>query len=302
MLGVNDFAELDRRSAMSALFRGVEYNRFNAFRELSDSRFIGLVCPRVLLRAPYRGRVLGDCGFAFTETVADEGRDQVWGVGALALAQICIRAFNDYRWLAAVRGTIEDTLAGGVITDLASPDFETDAPGLMPKFPLEVNVTEHLERDLTEAGLICIRRCKDTPYSVINNLPSVNRPKGAFTSEAAKLNEQLSSMLNYMLCVSRFAHYVKVMARDWIGSYISPEDCQRRLNSWLLGYCTTGDDLAYETRARYPLEAARVRVRGIPAQPGSYECQIHLKPHLQLDQAISEFQLITVVQGIQRQL
>ncbi len=302
MLGVDTLAELDRRPAMAAVFRGVEYHRFNAFRELTDARFVGIVCPRVLLRAPYRGRVLGDCGFAFTEAVADEGQAQVWGVGSLALAQICIRAFNDYRWLAAVRGTVEDTLAGGVLTDLAAADFETDAPGVMVKFPLEVNVTEHVERDLTEAGLICIRRCKDTPYTVVNNLPSANRPKGAYTEEAARINEQLSSMLNYTLCVSRFAHYVKVMARDWIGSFISPEDCQRRLNTWLLGYCAAGDDLSYEMRARYPLEAARVKVSTIPTQPGSFECQIYLKPHLQLDQAISEFQLITVVQGVQRLL
>ena len=302
MLGGDAFGDLDRQASLAAIFRSADYTRFNTFRALSDSRFVGLVCPRVLLRAPYRGRQAGDCGFRFTESIDDMGADQVWGVGALALAHVCLRAFNDYRWLAAIRGTVQDELAGGVIIDLATPDFETDAPMTMLKFPLEVNLTEALERDLTEAGVICIRRCKDTPYVAVSNLPSAHRPKGAYVSEIARINEQLGAMLNYVLCVGRFAHYIKVMARDWIGSYKSAEECERRLSKWLSGYCSTGDDMSYDLRARYPLQAARVRVQPVVGLPGSFECTIHLKPHLQLDQAISEFQLVTMVQGIERQL
>lgn len=302
LLGVDDFRELDRRASISAPFRSAEYTRFNSFRSLSDSRFIGLVAPRVLLRAPYRGRAVGDCGFNFQETVEDSSRDQVWGVGALALAHICLRAFNDYRWLAAIRGTIQDELAGGVITGLPTPDFETDAPDTIVKFPLEVNITESLERELTEAGIVTIRRCKDTPFTAIANLPSAHKPKGAYLAETAKLNEQLGAMLNYILCVGRFAHYIKVIAREWIGSYKSAAECEGRLTRWLAGYCTTGDDMTYELRARYPLHSAQVTVQEVPGKPGSFECVAHLKPHLQLDQAISEFQLVTVIQGVERQL
>lgn len=302
MLGADTFGELERRANIASTFRAAEYGRFNSFRALSDSRFIGLVCPRVLLRSPYRERATGDCGFRFVEDIDAAGSNQVWGVGSLAMAQVCLRAFNDYRWLAAIRGTVEDELAGGVVIDLPTPDFETDAPGTICKFPLEVNVTELLERDLADAGFICIRRCKDTPYVAVSNLPSAHRPKGAYLSEIARANEQLGAMTNYVLCVARFAHYIKVMAREWIGSYISAEDCERRLGVWLDGYCSTGDDMSYEQRARYPLQSARVRVQPVTGQPGSFECVAHLKPHLQLDQAISEFQLVTVVQGVERQL
>ncbi len=302
MYGLEHFGELDRRSSLASLFRQAEYNRYASFRATPDSRFVGLVCPRVLLRAPYRGRELGDCGFIFTELVEDGADDHVWGVGSLALAQICLRAFNDYRWLAAIRGTITDTLAGGVVTGLALDDFETDAPQVIQKFPLEVNLTEQVERDLTEAGFVCIRRCKDTEFTVVNNLPSANKPKGQYNKDIARTNEQMSAMLNYVLCVSRFAHYVKVMARDWIGSYISADECQKRLRLWLNDYCSIGDDMSYELRARYPLQSATVQVRTVPEKPGTFECTLYLKPHLQLDQAISEFQLVTVVQGVERQL
>lgn len=302
MLGVEGFGELERRASVAALFRGAEYSRFNSFRALSDSRFIGLVCPRVLLRAPYRGREVGDCGFRFVESVSNHGEDQVWGVGALALAQICLRAFNDYRWLAAIRGTIQDELAGGVVVDLPTPDFETDAPMTLRKFPLEVNLTETLERDLSDAGFITIRRCKDTPYVAVSNLPSAHRAKGAYLTEIARINEQLGAMLNYVLCVARFAHYIKIMAREWIGSYKSAQECEQRLSAWLERYCSTGDDMSYEMRARYPLQSSLVKVQAVVGQPGSFECTVHLKPHLQLDQAISEFQLVTIVQGVERQL
>ncbi|WP_309644015.1 type VI secretion system contractile sheath large subunit [Phenylobacterium sp.] len=302
MVGAETFGDLERRASLAATFRGAEYGRFNSFRALSDSRFIGLVCPRVLLRAPYRGREVGDCGFQFAETIDEAGTDQVWGVGSLAMAHICLRAFNDYRWLASIRGTVQDELAGGVIIDLPTPDFETDAPRTLLKFPLEVNLTEALERDLSDAGFICIRRCKDTPFASVANLPSAHRPKGAYVTEVARINEQLGAMMNYVLCVARFAHYIKVMARDWVGSYKTAEECEVRLSGWISKYCSIGDDMSYELRARYPLESARVRVQAVVGQPGSFECTVHLKPHLQLDQAISEFQLVTVVQGVERQL
>jgi type VI secretion system protein ImpD len=155
---------------------------------------------------------------------------------------------------------------------------------------------------LTDAGLVPIRRCRDTPYLVVNNLASAGRSDVSYTKDIATTNAQLSTMLNYVLCVSRFAHYVKVIARDWIGSFISPQECQTRLMTWLNGYCSIGDDLSFELRARYPLERASVQVSEIVGRPGSYECALLLKPHLQLDQAISEFQLVTVIQGVQRQL
>jgi len=302
MFDVESFGELERRSSLAGLLRSADYNRFRSFRDLPDARFIGLVMPRMLLRAPYRGRANGDCGFRFEEIVNDGVSDMVWGVGALALGQICLRAFNDFRWLAAIRGTINDELSGGVVVDLPAPDFETDPADTVVRFPLQVNLTETLDRELTDAGFISIRRCKDTPFVSIANLPSAYKPRGAYQAEIARANEQLGSMINYMLCVSRFAHYIKIIARDFIGSFQSAGECQARLTRWINGYCTTGNDLSYELRARYPLESARISVQDVIGQPGSYECTMHLKPHLQLDQAVSEFQLVTVVQGLERQL
>jgi len=102
-------------------------------------------------------------------------------------------------------------------------------------------------------------------------------------------------MLNYILCVSRFAHYIKVIGREWIGSFHSAEECEARLQRWLNGFTASGDDLDFETKARFPLQEGRIGVSAVPGSPGDYRCTVALKPHFQLDQVISEFQLVTTI-------
>ena len=299
LFGIDQLGELDMRQNLAATFRHVEYQRLQSFQQTPDSRFIGLVAPRVLMRMPYRHRSAGDCGFRFEE-VCETDQDQLWGNGALAIAHLSIRAFNEYRWLATIRGTVADTIGAGVM-DVPVEDFETDAPGTALKFSVEVNVSDSVEREMTDAGLICLRRCKDTPYLAVYNLPSLHRPRGAYLSEIARANEQLGAMLNYILCVARFAHYIKIIALNWVGSYKSAQDCETKLQKWLHSFCG-GDHLSYEMKARYPLSEGRISVRDVPGKPGAYECALVLKPHFQLDQAVSEFQLVTTVGDRREQL
>ena len=105
------------------------------------------------------------------------GGDQLWGVAALAVAQVCLRAFDDHRWLAAIRGAVEDQIDAGVISGLPIADFGTDSAGTALKSPLEVNVSGALESEMTKAGVICLRRCKDTPYAALFSLPTLHRPR-----------------------------------------------------------------------------------------------------------------------------
>ncbi len=302
LLGVDGFGELDVRQSLAETLNDVEHRRLKSFQQTSDSRFIALAGPRVLLRERRRGRAAGDCGFRYEERLRASGGDELWGNAALAVAHVCLRAFDEHRWLAAIRGTAPDQLAGGVVAGLPMPDFETDSPLVALKFATEVNVSAALERDMTEAGLICLRRAKDTPFLVFYGLPTLHRPKLNYATEIARVNAELGAMLNYILCVSRFAHYLKVIGREWIGSLKTAEECENKLQNWLHGFCSAGDRLTYETKARYPLQDGRVRVRETPGKPGVYECTMQLKPHFQLDQAISEFQLTTTLAGVEHAL
>ena len=75
------------------------------------------------------------------------------------------------------------------------------------------------------------------------------------------------------------------------------KQCERKLQTWLYGYCSKGDNLSFDVKARHPLQEGRVRLREIPGSPGAYECSAWIRPHLQLDQAVAEFQLTTTLQG-----
>ena len=291
LFGVDRLAEMDLRQTLAADFRNPAYTRLRGFQARPDARFVGVATPPIRLRGPWRGRQVGDCGFRYEP---DE-RGSLWGGAALAVAHVALRAFNDYRWPAAVRGLVRDELTAGLVATLPVLDFETDAPGRFVKPPLEVQLSEALDRELAEAGVICVRRAKDTPYLAIHNLPSLHRPTVVYDTEVARTNQQLGTMLNYILCVSRFAHYLKVIAREWIGSAKSAEECETRLQRWIGRYVSSGTDLSFEQKARFPLQEGRINVRDVPGRPGSYECSVALKPHFQLDQSISEFHLVTVL-------
>jgi len=289
--GVDAMADLQRRQSLDPELRRPDYARFRGLQAMPDSRFLGLVAPRVRLRGPWSGRTAGDMGFRYE---ADETA-MLWGPGALAFGRVCLRAFNDHRWLAAIRGTVRDQLDGGVIADLPVLDFATDAPAKFVRPPVEVHLPDPLDREMAEAGFVTVRRVKDTPYLAIHNMPSLHKPERPLSTEAARANQRLGTMLNYILCVSRFAHYLKVIGREWIGSFHSPEECELRLQRWLNGFTAGGEDLDFDTKARFPLQEGRINVVAVPGRPGDYRCTVALKPHFQLDQVISEFQLVTTI-------
>ncbi len=290
LFAVDTHADLDLRRSLAAQFRQVEYNRLQALQRHPDTRFLGLVAPRIVVRAPWSRASLPDVGFRYT------GHDRALTAGgALAIAHIAMRSFNDHRWPASLTGTVRDELAGGLITGLPEMSFNTDRAGVAIQPPIELNLSETIDRELNDAGIIAIRRVRDTPWLAIYSMPSLYRSEAVYHHDAARANERLSSMLSYMLCVGRFAHYIKVIGRDMIGSTGSPAEVETRLQRWLNTYTTTGDRLSPEMQARYPLEEARIRVVDAPGRAGALECSVWLRPHFQIDQAVSEFHLVTVV-------
>ena len=286
----DSFADLDLRRSLAPLFRQLDYSRLQALQRHPDTRFIGLVAPRIIVRAPWSRASLPDLGFRYT------GRDRaLLACGALAVAHIAIRAFNDQRWPAVITGTIRDELAGGLITGLPEMSFATDRPGVAIRPPIELNLSEAIDRDMNDAGIIAIRRVRDTPWLAVYAMPSLHRSAAVYHADAARANDRLSGMLSYMLCVSRFAHYIKIIGRDLVGSSGSAAEIESRLQRWLNTYTSTGDRMSAEMQARYPLQEARIRVTDVPGRPGALECAVWLKPHFQIDQAVSEFHLVTVV-------
>jgi type VI secretion system ImpC/EvpB family protein len=218
-----------------------------------------------------------------------------------AFGAVLIRGFSTSQWLADIRGVrtaIEGRSTkvclddGGLVTGLPAHSFSTDKAGVAVKCSTDVIITDAQEKGIGDLGFIPLCHCYDTEFSAFYGNQSIQKP-ATYDDNRATANARLSAMLQYMFCVSRFAHYIKVLARDKTGSITTPEEVEDYLRKWLLNYVTSSDNAGPEVKARHPLREARVQVRELPDAPGSYGCQIHLRPHYQLDQMYMSVRLST---------
>jgi type VI secretion system ImpC/EvpB family protein len=301
--GLDSFTELERPMDLSRIFEQPDYLKWRSLRQVEDARFLGLVLPRVLMRLPYESSsARSPRSFAFREDV--EGPDcarYLWGNAAYAFGGVLIRSFCASNWLADIRGFRQGTDErgnrycldeGGLVTDLLAHSFATDHRGVATKCPTDVVLTDSQEKELGELGFIPLCHCVDTEYAAFYGNQSIQRP-ARYDDPKATANARLSAMLQYILCVSRFAHYLKVIGRDKVGSMLGPEDCESQLQRWLQSYVTASDSAGPEVKAKYPLREAKVQVRELPDRPGTYGCVIHLRPHFQLDQMVTSVKFST---------
>jgi type VI secretion system ImpC/EvpB family protein len=293
LLDLTDFAELELPLNLPRTFDHPDYIAWNAFRESEDARFVGLTLPRVLLRAPYRDDGTRADGFRFREDAAGPDRSGfLWGNAAYAFGAVLARAFAESGWFAAIRGPGRGGEGGGLAPGLPAHSFGLDRPGVAPQGPTDATITDAQEKELGELGFIPLCVCQDAGAAAFYGNQSVQKP-ARFDEAAATANARLSAMLQYLLCASRFAHYVKVISRDKLGSFAGPAECEDYLRRWLMNYTTANDDAGPELKARHPLREARVQVREHPGKPGSYLCVAHLRPHFQLDQLSAGVKLVT---------
>ena len=204
-----------------------------------------------------------------------------------ALGVRLTEAFSMYGWCVAIRG-VE---GGGLVSGLPTHTFETDEGEVAMKCPTEVAITDRREKEFADNGFIPLVHCKGTDYAAFFGAQSANKAK-KYDSDAANANAKLSTQLQYMFAVSRFAHYLKSMMRDKVGSFMSRDDCQAFLNKWIMNYVTEDDTASAQTKAQYPLREARVDVAEIPGKPGCYRAVAYLRPHFQLDELSVSLRLV----------
>nr|WP_246068506.1 type VI secretion system contractile sheath large subunit [Microbulbifer harenosus] len=298
LFGVDSFDDLAKPIDFTEVFRQKQYIRWNSLRDLEDSRFLAITLPQALMREPYVTGFSAYRGLRFREDVsATHSRNYLWGNAGFAMGSVLIREFDEVGWFSHIRGVARDYLGGGLVTQLPTVGYGVDSDPQMVKMTTSILVTDFAERELSELGYTCLCHCYDTPYSAFNSAPSLQRPK-VYQSKSATANARISSMLQQILCASRFAHYIKVMIRDKVGAYMNAADCERQLQQWMDAYTTGREDLPWEMLARYPLREARVRVMDEPGKPGSYQSVIHLKTHYTVDHLVSELKLTTALSQI----
>ncbi|MFV0474089.1 MAG: type VI secretion system contractile sheath large subunit [Pikeienuella sp.] len=264
-------------------------SRWEELRRAEDSRFLCLVAPGVRIRAPWRR---GEAARSADGFIFDEAKDRpLIAGGGVAFAATIIRAFQESGWFAAIRGAYQDSGGGGRVDGFTPMDFGTDRHRLSAHTPIEFRPTATQEEAMIQQGVIPLASLYLDADPVFNANPTLHRPQ-VYHSAVATQNARLAATLQYVLCTSRFAHYLKVIMREEIGSIADPDLLRARLTEWLREYCIGNDDAPQELKAQYPLRDAGVEVNSIAGRPGVYACTIWLQPHFQLDDISTSFLLV----------
>ncbi len=288
LFNLDSFTELGEPRDLSKIFQSVEYAKWKSFRESEDSRYVALTLPHILMRLPYGRDNVPVEEFDFEERVdGTDHRKYLWGNAAYALGTRLTEAFAKYHWCAAIRG-VE---GGGLVEGLPVHTFKTDEGDVALKCPTEIAITDRREKELADLGFVPLVHCKGTDYAAFFSTQTVNKPK-VYDTDAANANARLSSQLQYILAVSRFAHYLKSIMRDKIGSFMTRKNAEDYLNRWISNYVLLDDNASQEMKAKYPLREARIDVSEIPGKPGAYRAVAFLKPHFQLDELTVSLRLV----------
>jgi type VI secretion system protein ImpC len=286
------FTELTAPRDLSMIFEGVEHAEWKAFRQSEDSRYVALTLPHVLARLPYGEKFKPVEEFNFEEFVDGKDHDKyLWMNAAWAYAANITAAFAEYGWLARTRGV----QGGGKVEGLPVHTFPTDDGEVAMKCPTEIAISDRRENELSTLGFLPLLHSKGNTFAAFLGAQSCQKPKTYFEADA-NANAELSTKFNLMLCVSRFSHYLKVMARDKIGSFMEVKDCERWLNKWINNYVVANPDaVGEETKARKPLQDAKIEVRPVEGRPGWYEAVAWLRPHFQLEGLRASMRLVAQV-------
>lgn len=292
LLGIDDFSTLEQPTNLDEILQQPKHRKWRSLREKPDSQFLGLTLPRILMRSPWKNDGGRQHGFCFEEDVESADRSRyLWGSAAWALGAVVMRAFATSGWFADIRGAERGVESGGLVTGLETLNYGTDAYGVAERSSAEVAISDMREAELCRLGFIPLSHCKGTPYSVFYSNQSVHQPE-VYDDPVATANARVSAMLQYVLCCSRIAHYLKVKARDKIGSVASARAIENELSEWLVNYVTPDERASPAMKARFPLREGEVRVEERNGEPGKYYLTIRLLPHYQLDQLSSSVTLI----------
>lgn len=331
MFGLDSFGDLGVPRDLQKIFESTELIKWRSFRESEDSRYVTLTLPRILLRLPFGagnpvewvdfeeefGTLVAANGAGNGEAASvvlhqqlnasaqsaasdsggqpaaqkqlykDQPESYLWGNSAYALAQQINTAFALYHWCAAIRG-VE---GGGLVEDLPAHTFNTEYGDTALKCPTEVAITDRRENELNNLGFIALCHRKGSDKAAFFGGQTTNKPI-KYNTNQANANARISGMLPYVLAASRFAHYIKVIMRDKIGSFMTRDNVSTYLNRWISDYVLLDDDAPQSVKANYPLREARVDVFDIPGKPGCYKAVVFLKPHFQLDELTVSIRLV----------
>ena len=280
VMGMDTWQELANPRDLTKIFSSPEYAAWRSLRDSDDAKYLGLAMPRFLARVPYGAKTSPVEEFDFEEeTSGGDHTKYTWANAAYTMAVNINRSFKQYGWCTAIRG-VE---SGGAVEGLPVHTFPSDDGGVDMKCPTEIAISDRREAELANCGFMPLIHRKNTDVAAFIGAQSLQKP-AEYTDPDATASARLSSRMPYLFAVNRFAHYLKCMVRDKIGSFKERADMERFLSDWIKDYVlgnpgSAGDEL----KARKPLAAAEVTVSEIEGNPGYYAAKFSLRPHYQLE-------------------
>ena len=295
MFGFESHEELTKPRDLEKIFESIEYAKWRSFRDSEDARFVTLTMPRVLARTPYGAATSPVEEFNFEEGELDangqpapmDHKEFCWMNAAYVMGARLTDAFAQNGFCTAIRGAEN----GGKVENLPSYVFKSDDGDSDQKCPTEVGITDRREAELSKIGFLPLCHYRNTDYAVFFGAQSTQKPK-KYDRPEATANAAISARLPYIMATSRFAHFLKVMARDKIGSFMEAEDCAAWLNRWIKNYVNANPDASADMRAKYPLREAQVQVQEVPGAPGSYHAVAHMRPWLQMEELTASMRMV----------
>lgn len=295
------WTDLSKPRDLAKIFDSVEYAKWKSFRESDDSRFVTLTMPRVLARLPYGATTKPVEAFGYEEGEFDgkgnakamDHGSYCWMNSSYVMGTKLTDAFAKYGWCVAIRGAE----GGGKVEGLPAHVFKSDDGDPDLKCPAEIGITDRREKELSDLGFLPLCHYKNTDYAVFFGAQTAQKPK-KYDTPAATANAAISARLPYIMASSRIAHYLKVMARDKIGSFMETKDCEQWLNRWIAQYVNSNPDAGQEMKAKYPLAEAKISVAEIPGKPGSFNAVAYLRPWLQFEELTTSLRMVARIPKI----
>ena len=289
-LQMDSWGELSNPRDLTKIFSTPEYAAWRSLRESEDSRYLGLAMPRFLARQPYGADTDPVDEFDFEEdTEGNDSTKYAWANSAYAMAVNINRSFKMYGWCSRIRG-IE---SGGAVEGLPVHTFPTDDGGVDMKCPTEIAISDRREAELAANGFMPLIHKKNSDFAAFIGAQSLQKPV-EYDDPDATANANLAARLPYLFATCRFAHYLKCIVRDKIGSFKEKDDMQRWLNDWILNYVDGDPEHSSETtKAEQPLAAAEVVVEEVEGNPGYYTSKFFLRPHYQLEGLTVSLRLVS---------
>ncbi|PHM27395.1 type VI secretion system contractile sheath large subunit [Xenorhabdus innexi] len=290
VMQMSSWQELANPRDLTKIFQNTEYAPWRSLRESEDVRYIGLTLPRFLARLPYGALTNPVDGFNFEEnTEGPTHENYTWSNAAYAMAVNINRSFKLYGWCTSIRG-VE---SGGIVENLPCYTFPSDDGGVDMKCPTEIAISDRREAELAKNGFIPLLHRKNTDMAAFIGAQSLQKPAEYYDPDATT-NANLSARLPYMFACCRFAHYLKCIVRDKIGTFQERSDMERWLNRWITNY-VDGDPInsSQFTKAKKPLAAAEVQVEEVESNPGYYQAKFFLRPHYQLEGLTVSLRLVS---------